>query len=286
MALAIESCGPLPVSDQEFRLFQKMVYEWSGIFLSPVKRALLGARLSKRIRHLGLRSFSEYYRVVRASGPDERRILLDSICTNETHFFREPAQFEFLERVIVPSLIADRSRSRHLTVWSAACSTGQEPFSLAMTLHDKLAPAGWTIDILATDLSSRALERARDAEWPVENASEIPPQYLHRYMLKGRRSKEGVMRAGSVLRSLVRFSQINLSDPVYPISSAFDLIFCRNVMIYFDAASKQHVFDRLLTHLIPGGYLFLGHAESGIGFDERLVPVRPGICQHKPRPTE
>ncbi|HSP15590.1 MAG TPA: protein-glutamate O-methyltransferase CheR [Thermoanaerobaculia bacterium] len=280
--MQIESCAPLAVSDDEFQLFQRIVYQWSGIFLSPVKRALLAARLSRRIRQLGLRSFGEYYRVVSAAGPEERRILLDSICTNETHFFREPAQFDFLDRVIVPSLMAER-RPRHLSVWSAACSTGQEPFSIAMALHHRLAPSGWTIDVLATDLSTRALEAGRKAEWPIESAAEIPSPYLHRYMLKGRQSKEGIMRAGPVLRSLVRFGQVNLSDASYPMATSFDLIFCRNVMIYFDAASKKHVFDRLLAHLVPGGYLFLGHAESGTGWNEQLVPVRPAICQYRPR---
>ncbi len=281
--MLIESCSPIPVTDDEFRLFQQLVYQWSGIFLSPIKRALLAARLSKRVRQLGLRSFSEYYRHLSQGEDDERRILLDSICTNETHFFREPAQFDFLDQVVLPGMMADGRRQKRIRVWSAGCSTGEEPFSLAMLLHDRLAASGWSIEILATDLSTRVLEKAANAEWPVESAAEIPPAYLRRYMLKGRKSKEGIMRAGPQLRSLIHFAQLNLSDAVYAIPGQFDLIFCRNVMIYFDQTSKKHVFERLVAHLAPGAYLFLGHAESGTGWREDLVPVRPAICQYRAR---
>ncbi len=278
-----ELAKPLPVSDPEFRLFQRLVYESAGIFLAPVKRALLSARLSRRIRQLGLASFGEYYDHVLNSGDDERRLLLDCICTNETHFFREPAQFDYLEQVVIPGWLEDPEHPKSVRVWSAACSTGEEPFSIAMLLHHRLTGAGWSAKIVATDLSTRALERAQNAEWPVDRAEEIPAPYLRRYMLKGRRSKEGLMKAAPDIRSMVELARLNLNEPPYPISGRFDVIFCRNVLIYFDAASKQRVFDQLIQHLVPGGYLFLGHAESGSGWNDELVPVKPAICHYRPR---
>lgn len=277
--LALDACRPLTVSNEEFHLFQKLIHEEAGIYLAPVKRALLSARLSRRLRQLGLSTFGAYYRYVLEAGEDERRHLLDWICTNETRFFREEAQFEFLEHQIIPSWLADPSRSRSVRVWSAACSTGEEPFSLAMSLHAHLAAAGWAIRIVATDLSTRALARAEAAEWPVEQADQIPRHYLHRYMLRGRRSREGLMKAGPELRSLVEFSRLNLNDDSYPLQGQFDLVFCRNVLIYFDADGKRRVAERLIRHLLPGGYLFLGHAESGSGWRKDLVPVRPAVCR-------
>jgi chemotaxis protein methyltransferase CheR len=263
----------------EFGLFQQLIHDEAGIFLSPMKRAFLGARLTRRVRHLGLSSLTDYYRYVLASGAEERKHLLDAICTSETRFFREPAQFEFLEREIIPSWLASPRRAKTVRVWSAACSTGEEPFSLAMSLHAGLAGAGWSIGITATDLSTRVLARAAKAEWSITQAGEIPEPYLKRYMLKGKRTREGIMKAGPELRSIVNFARLNLNQPTYPITGRFDMIFCRNVLIYFDEQGKRAVADRLVQHLTPGGWLFFGSAESGGGWRPDLVTVRPSICQ-------
>jgi len=267
------------VSDEEFRLFQQLVHEEAGIFLSPMKRAFLGARLSRRVKQLGLTSLTEYYSHVLAGGAEERRHLVDSVCTCETRFFREPSQFEFLEREIIPSWLADEKRPKSVRVWSAACSTGEEPFSLAMALHAGLGAAGWSIRIVASDLSSRVLERASKAEWPVSQAEQIPEQYLRRYMLKGKGARDGTMKAGPEIRALVEFKSNNLNEPAYAIPGRFDLIFCRNVLIYFDERGKRAVAGRLVQHLAPRGWLFFGSAESGGGWRSDLVSVRPSICQ-------
>jgi chemotaxis protein methyltransferase CheR len=277
-----------PITDQEFALFQALIRREAGIFLGPAKKALLVGRLARRLRELGLDSFGAYYHLVVERGDEELTRLFDSICTNETHFFREPRQFEFLEQRVFPGWKAEAAsgrRARRIRVWSAACSTGEEPYSLAMTLWDHFPPAaGWGIEILATDLSTRVLERARAAIWPVEKAGEIPLGYLKAYMLKGIGPQAGKMKAGPEIRSLVRFERLNLNGEVYAVAGLFDLIFCRNVLIYFDAGSRARVVGRLLARLAPEGYLFLGHAESLGGLTDRVRSVATTVYVHAAAP--
>jgi len=271
----------MTVTDREFALFQRFVYDSSGIYLSPAKRALLAARLSSRIRQLGLPSFAAYYRRIQDRGEAEKQIVLDCISTNETHFFREPAQFDFLSREICPAWRRERGRELCVRAWSAACSTGQEPFTLAMVLHDALAGAGWRIEITASDLSHRALALASAAEWPIDRAAEIPRHFLRRYMLRGLRSRSGVMKASLLLRSLVDFRPLNLVAEGWNVAGPFDLVFCRNVLIYFDAAARARVIDRLVRLLRVGGYLFLGHAESASEWNRELSVVEPTIYRRR-----
>ena len=271
-----------PVSDREFALFQKLIYREAGIHLVAAKKPLLEARLTRRLRELGLHTFEAYYRYILEVDHDQELIvLLDRISTNETHFFREPKQFEFLETELFP-LWKKHNRaptgSRHIRVWSAACATGEEPYSLAMILFDHFSPgSGWDFEILATDLSTRVLASAAAATWPVAKAAEIPHAYLKKYMLKGTGEQTGKMKAGAELRAVVRFERLNLNDHDYPVSGEFDLIFCRNVLIYFDDRSRARVIERLVDHLEPNGYLFVGHAESLTGVSNRVRYVLPTI---------
>ena len=274
-----------PISDKEFALFQALIHREAGIYLTPVKKVLLEGRLSRRVRKLGLNSFGAYYRRVVEGGDGEELIrLIDQICTNETHFFREPQHFDFLEKRMVPAWTAEAAagtRSRQIRVWSAGCSTGEEPYSLAMALRASFPPSeGWTIEILATDLSTRALERAQTAIWPLEKSHEIPTRHLKSFMLKGTRSQEGKMKVRPEIRSLVSFQRLNLRDEMYPVTGLFDLIFCRNVLIYFDVELRQRVVQRLLSHLAPTGYLFLGHAETLHGLADRVRTVIPTVFVH------
>lgn len=270
------------MSDREFSLYRKLIYSKAGICLSPPKKALLEARLSRRLRELNLESFLVYYQYVTDDSTGNELVrLLDRVSTNETHFFREPRQFEFLEQRLLPNWIslADRGlQPHHLRVWSAGCSTGEEPYSLAMILLDHLPSArGWDIEIIATDLSSRAIESAQRAMWPIARAKEIPDRYLKRFMLRGTGSQAASMKAGPEIRSIVRFQNLNLNDEHYAVEGIFDLIFCRNVLIYFDAASRARVIHQLLNHLTLAGYLFVGHAESLNGVCERLRHVIPTV---------
>ena len=270
------------ISDREFELFQAFIHRETGIYLSAGKKTLLVARLARRLRELGLTSFEAYYR--RALGKnngDERVRLIDSICTNETHFFREPRQFEYIKHEIIPQWVSQAAagrRNREIRVWSAACSTGEEPYSIAMLLLKNLPPAdGWHIELLATDLSTCVLERARTGIWNVEKAQEIPAEYLASFMMKGTRSKQGMMKATPQLRSAICWMQVNLNDETYDVTGPFDMIFCRNVLIYFDEPLKGRVIKRLLAHIARSGYLFLGHAENLRSVNLGLQSVIPTV---------
>ncbi|WP_242392348.1 CheR family methyltransferase [Anaeromyxobacter oryzisoli] len=273
----------MAVSDRDFARFQRLINDEAGIWLAPVKKALLVGRLARRLRELGTTSFGEYFELV-AANEAERIRMLDAICTNETHFFREPRHFEFLCDRIFPAWRAEAdagTRPRRLRVWSAACSTGEEPYTLAMTLLSSFQ--GWDLEILATDLSTKVLARAQAAVFPLEKAREIPEAYLKAYMLKGYGGQEGLMKAGPEIRQLVRFSRLNLTHD-HPALGRFDVIFCRNVLIYFDKETKGKVVHRLLDHLQPDGYLFLGHAESLGGFTTRAKAVLPTVYTLAPPP--
>jgi chemotaxis protein methyltransferase CheR len=270
------SLEPQPLTQRDFTHIQQLVYREAGIWLSPAKKALVVGRLSRRLRELGGASFRGYLDQVEADKAEKLR-LLDALCTHETHFFREPQHFDFLEREVLPAWRArgdtGSGAGRRVRVWSAACSTGEEPYTLAMVLRHHLpAEEGWQIDILASDLSTRILERARQALWPIDKAEEIPKRYLRAYMLRGVGSQAGWMKAGPELRELVRFQRVNLNDG-QGVTGHFDLIFCRNVLIYFDMASKARAVERLLGHLGPRGFLFLGHAESLTGLTSRTRTV-------------
>lgn len=263
-----------PPTDREFGLLQALIHREAGIFLAPYKKALLHARLSRRIRELGLTSFDAYHRLV--SRPEQRaelRVLLDLISTHETSFFREPAHFEFLRKIVLPGLKAAHTAGQHdqsVRAWSAGCSTGEEPYSIAMTLLEQLPPQrGWRIDVLGTDIGDAELAQARHATWPITSAAQIPDACLRRYMLRGIGSQAGQLKVSTAVRSVVRFEYLNLLTDT-PQGAAFDLIFCRNVMIYFSAEVKQRVMAMLLGRLAPGGYFFLGHAEN-------LGPGYPGL---------
>jgi chemotaxis protein methyltransferase CheR len=255
----------------EFERFRALIRGASGIHLSVSKRALLYGRLSRRIRDLGLRSFADYFARVQQDSSEQER-MIDRITTNETRFFREPKQFAFLQESLLPRWIdaaAAGRRPRKVCAWSAGCSSGEEPYSLAMTLIDRLRD-GWNVDVLATDISTRVLDAARQATWPMDRAKEIPPRLLKRFMLHGIGTQAGRLRAGPELRRVVRVERFNLNDDPSAIGDRFDLIFCRNVLIYFDREHRQSVVQRLVSRLSEGGHLFVGHAEGIQGVHARM----------------
>jgi len=280
--------GPLPLSEREFSLFQVLVEREAGIHLGPSKQALLVGRLSRRVRALGLDSFTTYYRHVTGEGPEaaqERVRMLDCLCTHETHFFREAPHFDFLQQHVFPEWKARAAQRGRwpLRVWSAACSTGEEAYSLGMVLLAHFPPsAGWEVEVLATDLSTWALGRAREATWPVEKASSIPRPLLRSFMLQGVRSQQGWMKAGPELRAIMRFARVNLSEECTWPPGSFELIFCRNVLIYFGAEARHRTLDALLRRLPTTGYLFLGHAESLTRGAERVRCMAPNVYRASP----
>jgi len=280
--VAVAAAQPVTeISDDEFVLFQSLICREAGIYLAPTKKPMLVSRLMRRVNALGLESFGEYYRYVIHDGSGQEKVrLLDAVCTNETWFFRNPKHFSFVQDRLCPAWIAEAEagrRARRVTAWSAASSSGEEPFSLAMVLLDALP--GWEIQIVATDLSTRVLERAQAATWPIDKSGDIPAPLLKRYMLRGLGAQGGKMKAGPEMRRVVSFDRLNLNDVVWPFPSeaAFDMIFCRNVLMYFEPSRRERVLQRMAARLQPLGHLFLGDAE-GLGSFEGLRLVAPSVC--------
>jgi chemotaxis protein methyltransferase CheR len=259
------------LQEKEFAQFRELIYRIAGISMSPAKKPLVTSRLAKRLKHHGLASYGEYFRMITAAnGKAELQIAVDLLTTNETHFFREPKHFDFLRRHIVSA----RKPGKTLRIWSAACSSGEEPYSIAMLLDEALGNAPW--EIVASDLSTRVLEKARSGLYLMERLPEIPQPYLSRYCLKGTGSQEGTLLIERKLRERVQFLHHNLIEAP-PKLGEFDVIFLRNVMIYFDQDTKRQVVSSLLSLLRPGGHFLVGHSETLNGISESLRLVQPAV---------
>lgn len=261
--------GVRPLREREFRQLRELLRDLVGIHLSEAKHALLAGRLARRVRELGLGSYGDYYaRLLADLDGAERQRFVDLVCTNETRFFREERQLDFLVQDVFPRWRHEADahrRPRRVRAWSAGCSTGQEPFTLAMLLLDHFpAAAGWSVSVLGTDVSSRALAQASSATWKIDQAAAVPRDYLRRFMLRGTGSQAGCMRAAPELRAVVRFQALNLHAAHYALDGPFDLVLCRNVLIYFSADDRARIVQRLSRQLDQDGYLLLGHAE-GLG---------------------
>lgn len=266
-----------PLTTAEFAKFRDLVETEVGIHLSPIKHALVNARLLTRIRELGLTTFGDYYERVVASPHDELVHCINAICTNETHFFREPQQFEFVRRELVPlwrELAQHGARGKRVRVWSAACSTGEEPYTLAMLLASCL-PDDWQIEVVATDVSTKVLERAVNAVYPMSRLHEIPRELHRPYLLQGVGSRSGTFRIGPELRRHVRFQRENLVVSDLSNLGKFDLILCRNVLMYFKPETRLQVVRKLLRQLGTGGHFFVGHSESLHGQPLGIETVAP-----------
>jgi chemotaxis protein methyltransferase CheR len=259
------------LKENEFLQFRDLIYRIAGISMAPSKKPLIVSRLAKRLRYYGLSSYGEYFKMISATaGHSELQMAVDLLTTNETHFFREPKHFDFLRHSILPM----RKPGRTLRIWSAACSSGEEPYSIAMLLDEVLGIAPW--EIVASDLSMLVLEKARIGLYPMERMPEIPRHYLSNYCLKGTGTQEGTLLIESKLRERVQFMQHNLTEAP-PKLAEFDVIFLRNVMIYFDQDTKRQVVSRLMSKLRPGGYFMVGHSETLNGINDEVRLVQPAI---------
>ncbi len=260
----------VPLSDQEFEQFQRFIYNVAGISMSSAKKALVSGRLASRLKIHGCASYGEYFRLVMAGGSNEFQIAVDLLTTNETYFFREAKHFDFLRDTILPALPAGRA----VRIWSAASSSGEEPYTLAMVLEDALRGRPW--EVFGSDISTRVLERAQTGHYVMERGRDIPADLLNRYCLKGVGPNEGTFLVTRELRNRVKFAQINLNHTL-PGLGEFDVIFLRNVMIYFNAETKRQVVTRLLGALRSGGYFIISHSESLNGINETLKMIKPSI---------
>jgi len=263
------------LTDKEFQQFQSFIYQQVGIKLDTPKKTLLVSRLAKRLRELELTSFQEYYNYVSGNGGEEELTrMLDLISTNKTDFFREPVHFEFLCNQVLPEV----QRTKSLRVWSSASSSGEEPYTIAMTLCDALPDINrWDIKILASDISTRVLAKAASGMYEEERVSQLPKDLVHRHFLCGRGPQAGKYKIRPDVGKLVSFRRINLMDPTFPIRSPLDVIFCRNVMIYFDRPTQAKLMAKFFRYLRPGGYLFIGHSESLQWIDHQFRYLQPTI---------
>jgi len=259
-----------PLSDPEFAKFQRFIFEAAGITLSPAKKALVSGRLAKRVNAQRLGSYGAYFKLL-ASGADpvETQAAIDLLTTNETYFFREPKHFELLR-----SVASAHTGAAPFRVWSAASSTGEEAYSIAMVLADCLGERPF--EVVGTDISTRVVAKARTGHYPEQRTRQIPPAYLKRFCLKGMGAHAGTLLVERALRAKVRFAHGNLNEKL-PELGSFDIVFLRNVMIYFNADTKRGVVARVLGPLKPGGYFCIGHSESLNDLNAPVVQVAPSI---------
>lgn len=270
----------LELEDREFQKFSRYVYDESGINLHTGKKELLKARLGKILRKRNFCSFREYYdHVVSDNSGYELTLLLNSISTNLTHFFREPQHFEFLTSKVLPEIMNNKvsSTMNRLNLWSAGCSSGEEPYSVAIALREALDNRGkWQFKILATDLSTKVLATAGTGIYEGKKINGIPNELKRRYFQKGDNSWQGYFRVKKEIRETISFQRLNFKEEFH-FSELFHVIFCRNVMIYFDNPTREALVEKFFRHLAHGGYLFIGHAESLTGISYNLKYIKPSI---------
>lgn len=267
------------MSNREFKRFSELIYVRCGIKMPPVKKTMLTARLLKRLRELGLTSYSEYYDYVSSSKGRSKELvkMIDVVTTNKTEFFREVEHFDFLSKSVLPALARSRQAGnmRRLNIWSAGCSSGEEPYTLAMVLSEFFSTTRSLnrFSILATDISTQILAKAKKAIYRKETVEPVPAMCRQKYLMRGKDSQKDLCRVIPELRHCITFRRLNFMDKDFGIRPKMDIIFCRNVVIYFDRQTQRKLFEKFYDQLVPGGYLFIGHSESLHGINERFQNV-------------
>jgi chemotaxis protein methyltransferase CheR len=286
--------GPIaastPLRDEEFDALRRLIHDRAGIVLNESKKALVASRLARRLRVLQLDTYGRYYERVTRHDPDgsEMRELLNSITTNKTDFFRESHHFDFLRTQGFAEAI-ERSRRggpRRLRIWSAGCSTGEEPYTIAMVLRGAFPESGWKFEILATDLDTDVLARAAQAEFDESVLAPVPDEWKRRFFRRGTGANTGRVRATDELRGVVEFRRLNFIERPWPVQGPFDFVFCRNVMIYFDPPTQQGIVREFARLLVPRGVLFVGHSESLQGVQDVYEPMRGTMYRLRGGPGE
>ncbi|MBP7434416.1 protein-glutamate O-methyltransferase CheR [bacterium] len=271
----------ISLSDSEFDKLRELVYKISGISLANTKKELVISRFSKRLKELKLSSFGEYHDLlVSPGGFSEVQNFINSITTNKTDFFRESHHFDFIVSTFIPQVVA--SARPVVRVWSAACSTGEEPYTIAMVMSKYLVePYGIPVKILATDIDTNVLKAAARGVYDSHAIGQVPEKYLKKYFLRGKGDSFGLFKVKDDIRSMVTFKQLNFIAPEYPITSTFDIIFCRNVIIYFSPETKKQVVGKLFRYLSEGGYIMMGHSETLFNMIEGLVYLKNTVYQKR-----
>jgi len=274
------------ITEKDFDRFSRLVYDNCGIKLPPHKKSMLEARLRKRLRSLDLPSFEEYGEYVFSSEGLQNELinLIDVVTTNKTDFFREAAHFNYIVETALPTLINEYGVGieRKLRVWSAGCSTGEEPYTLAMVLSEFAEKVpGFDFSILATDISTKVLDAAKLAIYNVDKIAPVPPHFQKKYLLRSKNPESNQVRIVPELRSKVSFGRVNFMDDDFAIRELFDIIFCRNVIIYFDRPTQEVFLGKLCAHLDVGRYIFMGHSETLNGMSLPLVQVAPSSYRRR-----
>ncbi len=261
-----------------FKKLSEFIYTESGIKMPLSKKTMLEARLQKRLRAMGITSFGEYcnYLFSPEGVANELVHMIDVVTTNKTDFFREPQHFEYLLEHVLPDLINTKGCGirRPFMIWSAACSSGEEPYTLAMVLDEfSDKAAGFHYTVLGTDISTRMLDKAKNGVYDEERIEPIPFELRRKYLMRSKNKEKKLVRIVPELRAQVKFRRLNFMEGDFGMREKMDVIFCRNVLIYFDRPTQEKVINRLCNHLIPGGYLFTGHSETISGMNVPLVTV-------------
>lgn len=263
--------------DRDFEKISRLIYDLCGINLHDGKKELVKARLGKKLREGNFKSFADYYRYVTTpEGANELVGMIDAISTNLTYFFREIKHFQKLHHIVPEIIQSDTRWPKALRIWSAGCSTGEEPYSIAITIKECLGERPCDVRILATDISTRVLSTALCGIYPEEKVEKVPRDILYRYFQYGTGKSVGLYRIKKEIRNMVEFRRFNLMD-LPPSDFRFDIIFCRNVMIYFDKQTQSDLVDRFYRCLNNGGYLFIGHSESLTGMRHLFQYIEPSI---------
>jgi len=268
------------ISNADFTRLRRLIYEQAGISLSPDKKTMLELRIKRRVRSLQMGSFREYCEYLFGDEGQKEELVhfIDVLTTNKTDFFREPGHFNFLVQKVLPDLRAGAGGERELLIWSAGCSTGEEPYTLAIVLKEYgLTHPGFHFRLLATDIATTVLEAAHRGIYKTEVISPVPADLRRKYFLRSRDPHSHRVRVVPELRKLVEFRRVNFKDADFGITEKADAIFCRNVIIYFDRPTQEHILQKLARHLVPNGYLFVGHAEALHGMNLPLDPVAPSV---------
>ncbi len=266
-----------PLNDADFTKLSNFIYVNYGIKLPLSKKIMLQSRLVSRLKINGIKSYADYTKYVLSGEASESEIvnMIDLVSTNKTDFYRESAHFDFMKEVILPDFLASESR-QPMKIWSSASSSGEEAYTIAIVISEFIENnRKIDFEILGTDISSRILDKAKMGIYPMDRVDVIPLSQKKKYLLRSKDQENPMVRIVPSLRAKARFQRLNLMDTSYNVPKDFDIIFCRNVLIYFDRETQEKVINKLCMHLKPGGYFFLGHSESISGIDVPLKPLKP-----------
>ena len=277
--------GQQRLRKEDFARLSSFIYQHCGIKMPLAKKTMLEARLQKRLRALTMHNFTEYCDYLFSSNGMEQELIsmIDLVTTNKTDFFREPEHFNYLTGTLLPAWQEHTGNRRSLAIWSAGCSSGEEPYTMAMVLAEYAeANPGFSFSILATDLSTRVLEKARAAIYDDDRIDPIPAAMKRKYLLRSKDRSQGLVRIVPQLRARVRFQRLNFMDADFGLREELDIIFCRNVVIYFDRPTQERLVNKFCRQLRHGGHLFMGHSETLNGLDVPLVQVCPTVYRYQP----